>query len=312
MGADATGGGRSSGRPDRPARSTGRPGQSGRPSQGGKPGQGGKPSQGSRPRPASRGPRVGSGGRPNEKSLPPRDRPADGPPRQRDPELPGDISWQDLDGKARQELRSLPKELAERVGAQLAAAGITVDEDPEAALAHAQCARRLASRVAITREALGLTAYAAGQFDLALAELRTYRRMTGDQQHLPLMVDCERGLGRPERALELAGTPEAATLDDDAARELRIVVSGARRDLEQPQAAVALLESDPGLRLSQSTPELVRLRYAYADALLAASQIDDARTWFERVAAEDVEQRTDAANLLASWDQTASAPTDAE
>ena len=34
---------------------------------------------------------------------------------------------------------------------------------------------------------------------LALRELRTYRRITGRDDQLPLMADCERGLGRPER-----------------------------------------------------------------------------------------------------------------
>lgn len=219
-------------------------------------------------------------------------------PAPRDPELPGDISWQDLDGKARQELRSLPKELAERVGAQLAAAGITVDEDPEGALAHARCARRLASRVAITREALALTAYAAGKFDLALGEFRTYRRMSGDQQHLPLMVDCERALGRPERALDLAASSSSKELDALGQRELRIVVAGARRDLGQSEAAALLLESDRGLASPDTDSSLVRLRYAYADALRELGRDQEAHEWFTRVAAEDLTQLTDAADVL--------------
>lgn len=263
-----------------------------------KPSQGRDRGTGGRKPPGDRSSTQASSGRPAV-----RPRTSDDPvrtPAPRDPELPGDISWQDLDGKARQELRSLPKELAERVGAQLAAAGITVDTDPQAALAHAQCARRLASRVAITREALGLTAYAAGRFDLALGELRTYRRMSGDQQHLPLMVDCERALGRPERALELASSSEAAALDADGQRELRIVVSGARRDLGQADAAVVLLEADSGLSSSNVDSSLTRLRYAYAAALRDAGRKDQARTWFERVASEDLERLTDANELLES------------
>lgn len=252
---------------------------------------GGKPSGHRASAPGSSG---RSSARPNASGEPVRT------PAPRDPELPGDISWQDLDGKARQELRSLPKELAERVGAQLAAAGITVDQDPEAALAHARCARRLASRVAITREALGLTAYAAGKFDLALGELRTYRRMSGDEQHLPLMVDCERALGRPERALELAASPSARALDPLGQRELRIVVAGARRDLGQQDAALLLLESDPELTSASTDESLTRLRYAYADTLRGVGRIDEASQWFIRVANEDTEQHTDAAEVLAT------------
>lgn len=223
------------------------------------------------------------------------------PPAPRDPELPDGLTWQDLDGKARQELRSLPKELAERVGAQLAAAGLAVDEDPDQALAHAQCARRLASRVAITREALGVAAYAAGSFELALSELRAYRRMSGDDQHLPLMVDCERALGRPERALELAASPGAQSLDVAGRRELRIVMAGARRDRGEFDAALLLLEGDSSLTAATSDDSLVRLRYAYADTLRQAGRDDDARQWFARVAAADQDEVTDAAQVMAEW-----------
>ncbi len=141
-----------------------------------------------------------------------------GSSRPAEPEIPEDVTWHDLDREARSELRSLPKEMAERVGGHLAMAGILVDSDPETALAHAAVARRLASRVAVVREASALTAYACGDFDTALTELRAYRRMSGDQSHLPLMADCERGLGRPERALDLAATPEAKALAPDVAQ----------------------------------------------------------------------------------------------
>lgn len=215
--------------------------------------------------------------------------------------MPDGLTWQDLDGKARQELRSLPKELAERVGAQLAAAGLAVDDDPDQALAHAQCARRLASRVAITREALGVSAYAAGNFELALAELRAYRRMSGDDQHLPLMVDCERALGRPERALELANSPAAQSLDIAGRRELRIVTAGARRDRGELDAALLLLEADPALTADTVDDSLVRLRYAYADTLRQAGRDDEARQWFTKVAAANGDEVTDAALVVAEW-----------
>jgi hypothetical protein len=56
------------------------------------------------------------------------------------------------------------------------------------------------------------------------------------------MADCERGLGRPERAIALAATPEAETLDPAAKVELAIVVSGARGDLGDLDAALAVLD----------------------------------------------------------------------
>jgi hypothetical protein len=211
-----------------------------------------------------------------------------------EPEIPDDVSWQDLDREARGELRSLPKEMAERVGGHLAMAGILVDTDPEAARAHAAVARRLASRVAVVREASALTAYACGDFDTALTELRAYRRLSGDQSHLPLMADCERGLGRPERAIDLAATPEAKGLPPDVARELRIVVAGARSDLGQHDAALQHLEADPGLRSGVGDLSVLRLRYAYADMLEIAGRADEAAKWFTMVAAADTGAVTDA------------------
>jgi len=217
------------------------------------------------------------------------------PPRAGEPEIPEDVTWYDLDREARGELRSLPKELAERVGGHLAMAGILIDSEPERAREHAVVARRLASRVSVVREAAGLSAYACGDFETALAEFRAYRRMSGDQSHLPLMADCERGLGRPERALALSATPEAGRLDVTVSRELRIVVAGARSDLGQHDAALSVLEQDPALTSKAVDVSLVRLRYAYAEALSAADRQGEAEQWFALVAGQDVDAVTDAA-----------------
>lgn len=227
----------------------------------------------------------------------PSDRPAksSGPRRNADPAVPEGVTWYDLDPMARRELQSLPKDLAERVGAHLAAAGLAIDDDPAAAYAHAATARRLASRVAVTREALGLAAYALGKYDQAIAELRAYRRLSGDESHLPIVADSERGLGRPERALELGASAAAGQLPTEARRELRIVVAGARRDLDQADAARVLLEQDPDLSTHEVDESLLRLRYAYADALEACGRTEEAREWFDRVAAEDTSGMTDAA-----------------
>ena len=47
-----------------------------------------------------------------------------------------------------------------------------IDEYPELALAHARFARTRASRVAVVREAAGITAYHAGEWAEALGEFR--------------------------------------------------------------------------------------------------------------------------------------------
>jgi len=216
------------------------------------------------------------------------------------PLIPADITGEELDPDVRRQLRTLPKGLAEEVARRLVAAGRFLEEDPELAHLHASEATRIASRVAAVREANGLTAYATARWAQARSELRAARRLSGSDEYLPLLADCERGLGKPERALELAGSPEAARLDKATRVELRIVASGARRDLGQLDAAVVTLQC-PELR-DEAKPWSPRLRYAYADALLAAGRTDEAVEWFERAARADADGATDAQERLDELD----------
>lgn len=234
-----------------------------------------------------------------DRGRPPRAHDRERRPRLREPELAPDLPEAELDRTARAELRSLPDTLAERVAKHLVAAGLLLDDDPARAHEHAWYARSLAPRLALVREAAGITAYRTGDYAAAIAELRAVRRMTGDPSHLPMLADAERGLGRPERALALARDPEVARLDAAARVEMAIVASGARRDRGEYDAAVvglqgAALDSD---RLEPWTP---RLWYAYAEALLAAGRRDEALRWFESVAAIDDDGDTDADQRVAA------------
>lgn len=209
------------------------------------------------------------------------------------PELPADAEARELDREVRKELLTLPKGLADLVGSHLVAVGRVLDEDPQLALAHARFARSRAGRVAAVREAAGLAAYHAGEWSEALAELRAARRLGGGPGRLAVLADCERALGRPERALEIARSAEAAQLGTDEAIELRMVAAGARRDLGQFDAAVVALQG-PELEAAGLEPWRARLRYAYADNLLAAGREQDAIRWFLAAAEADVEDITDA------------------
>jgi tetratricopeptide (TPR) repeat protein len=206
-----------------------------------------------------------------------------------------------LDKETRSELRSLAKDTSDLVARHLVMAGRLVDEDPQAALAHARAARAMAGRVGAVREAAGLTAYLAGEWADALSELRTARRITGRADHLHVMADCERALDRPERALAYGDDPAVPTLEQDTRVELVIVLAGARRDLQQPDAAVVLLQ-DPAKRTTAKRPWAARLWYAYADALLDAGREDEARDWFSRVAEVDAQAETDAVDRLLALD----------
>ncbi|PWK30080.1 hypothetical protein BC793_14159 [Actinoplanes xinjiangensis] len=217
------------------------------------------------------------------------------------PEIPEEITATDLDQEVRAELLSLARDVADKVARHLVAAGQIIDEDSELALSHAIAARRLASRIAVVREAVGLAAYAAGDWTTAIAELRTYHRMTGRQTHLAELADCERALGRPERAIDLFRGADVAKLEKAGAIELLIVAAGARGDLGQHDAAVAMLQVKE-LTADEDAEWAARLRYAYADALLAAGRRDEAREWFARTATVDEEQVTNAAERLLELD----------
>jgi len=95
--------------------------------------------------------------------------------------------------------RVTPKE---RVGAALAELGTAsnamVEGRYKVALRAARRAKELAPRDATVRETLGLAAYRSGDWQTALQELRTYRRISGEATHLPVEMDVLRALHRPD------------------------------------------------------------------------------------------------------------------
>lgn len=151
----------------------------------------------------------------------------------------------------------------------------------------------------MVRESLAITAYATGDFALALRELRTYRRLTGRDDQLPMMVDSERGLGRPDRALELGRSVPRASLPVPVQVELAIAMSGARLDLGQPERALEELtipQLDPSKAFSWS-PQLFA---AYATVLEDLGRDAEAATWHAR--AERAEEALGAADDADAFD----------
>ena len=200
------------------------------------------------------------------------------------------MSFSELDRAARAPLRTLSKDNATQVGRHLVMVARLIDVDPELAYEHAQAAVRRGGRVDVVREAAGLAAYRTGRYAEALRELRTVRRLNGSSEHLPVMADCERGLGRPERAIALAQGDEARTLSASARVELAIVVSGARLDLGELEAAVASLETTEVRAASGLLA--VRVAVARAAALEAAGRPDDAARELARFSAAQVAEAT--------------------
>lgn len=191
-----------------------------------------------------------------------------------------------LDRDVRGRLRTLSKDSAERVGRHLVMVGRLLQSDPELAYEHAQAAVRRGGRVDVVREAAGLAAYRTGRYGEALRELRTVRRLNGSPEHLAVMADCERGLGRPERALVVAQDPQAAELSAEAMVELAMVVSGARLDLDEPEAALAALAT-PQVRAATGVLG-ARAAQARATALDACGRHDEAERELAPYSAEQL------------------------
>lgn len=212
-------------------------------------------------------------------------------PRHHDPSIPETVTGRELEKSARFELKTLSKENAERVSQHLVMAATLIEEDAALAHEHALAAARRAGRIAIVRETLAITAYATGDFALALRELRTYRRLSGSNEQLPLMVDCERGLGRPEKGLELARSVDRQTLSVPTRVELAIAMSGARLDLGQTEQALIELEI-PQLDASTAYSYSPALFDAYAVVLAELGRTDEADVWAQRadVAAEAISE----------------------
>lgn len=258
-------------RPPRRDGERGRRGDSAGPRQTGR--ASGKPTRAGKPHP-SMTPRLrrGETAEPDNKSV---------RPRLDDPPIPDEVTPEQLGKDVRNELRTLTAENQEYVARHLAMAALLIEEDPATAHRHALSASRRGGRIGVVRETLAITAYRTGDYALALRELRTYRRITGRDDQLPLMVDSERGLGRPERALELARSVPRGTLPVAVQVELAIAMSGARLDLGEPELALAELEIpqlDPDIAFSWS-PGLFD---AYATVLEELGRTDEAAAWYRR------------------------------
>lgn len=218
-----------------------------------------------------------------------------------EPETPTEVDERVLPFAVRAELRGLPKDLGATVAAHLVAAGELIDEDPELAYRHAEAARRRAARLPVVREATAETAYAAGEYAVALNEYRALRRMTGGAEYLPVMADCERALGRPANSLKLAKEAANERLDAEQQVEMLLVEAGARDDMGQRAEALRLLKGAIGGKGVNKQGQ-ARLRYAYADLLERSGQAEAARQWFVMVQRLDVEGLLDAEDRINALD----------
>ena len=197
-----------------------------------------------------------------------------------EPKMPKGMEWSMLSKDERERLRGLSKEHAENIGLHILAAYTLESDDPAGALEHAKWAARQASRIDFARETLAFVAYRQSDYKLALREFRTAYRMNGFLDYLPFMADCERGLGEPKKAVELALSDDAKQLRGAAKAEMFLVYAGALADLEMWDKAIDIAHT---LGRSKGLPGEYRMRAVQAEQYFLeqagrgdeAKQLDD-------------------------------------
>lgn len=194
------------------------------------------------------------------------------------PSIPEAITAMDLPMPLRAQLKTLTAENAEATARHLVMVRMLGESDPQLALAHAKAALSRAGRIAFIKETVGVVAYAAGEYSLALRELLAHRRATGSNDQLPIIVDSERGLGRPKRGIDEGKAVDRNTLEPSVRVNLAIALSGARLDLGQNELALVELEIkelDPAKVFEYSVP----LFWAYSDTLEILGKTAEAKRW---------------------------------
>lgn len=137
------------------------------------------------------------------------------------------------------------------------------------------------------RELMGLALYRSGQYRAAAEELERYAAITGEVDQHPVLMDCARALGDPDRVDELWRELAEVSPASALVTEGRIVRAGSLADCGRLAEAVEVLS-----RRAMSTPKRVqahhlRLWYALADLEERSGNLPRARTLFDRIRRHD-------------------------
>ena len=177
------------------------------------------------------------------------------------------------------------------------AVGAFAAGDVEEAIRLGDQAKHIGLRAVPAREFLGLAYYEAGRWQEAARELSAFRRLSGSDSQNPVIADCYRAMGKPEKAVELCGQMDPAKVEPAAYYEGAIVAAGALADLGRLDEAIermTALDLDPPVAQTHH----VRAWYMLGDLLEKQGRFTQAREWFEAVDAADPDG-TDAAERAA-------------
>lgn len=179
------------------------------------------------------------------------------------------------------------------------AASAFVEGDYAEAIKLGEQAKHIALRSIAARELLGLAYYRAGKWNEAARELAAFRRLSGSTEQNPVIADCYRALGKPEKAVDVVAEIHRRNVDESVVYEGAIVAAGALADLDRIDDAIAQLERLE-LRPENAQDHHLRAWYFLGDLLERKGRFTQAREWFDAVATADPEltDATDRARKL--------------
>ncbi len=173
-------------------------------------------------------------------------------------------------------VRSTPKDRREPAMNHLTKAMADfADERYGAAVPELRKAKKLSPRSSVIRELLGLSAYRSGQWDEALRELRTFRRITGDLIHMPVEMDCLRALGRKEDVTKTWERIQSHDISPAINHEARVVYASFLLDEGRAREAWPIIK--PGRLIASPSPGELRRWFVAARVALEAGDKDAAR-----------------------------------
>lgn len=184
--------------------------------------------------------------------------------------------------------RSTPKDRREAALAELSSGLAAFSEERfRQAAAALRRAKTLSPRAGTVRELLGLAEYQLEDWEACLRELRTYRRLTGETEHMAVELDALRALGRDDGVektwrlfFELGGSREAED-------ELRVVYASYLLDRGRVPEAWRVV--NPGRLVANPGASTLR-RWAVAVRVAAAAgDRDAARRILDAIRREDPE-----------------------
>ena len=142
--------------------------------------------------------------------------------------------------------------------------------------------------VAPVRELTGLAAYRAERWNMAKIHLRAHFALTGDPEHLPLVMDCDRASRRFRAVDKTFEEITDAEPTADVLAEARIVLAGAWADQHRYAEAIDLLVRAGGTKVLRNPGyRHIRLWYALADVFDRSGDQVSARELFARVVLAD-------------------------